>query len=111
MVFEMGLLSVLHRCTILVATLVSFSALTQKRSSFLMSSGSSDRRISRSKGRSRLSTLCSWRLSRDKGSAMAIVGPDLYSVVTVLVRSDVSCSFHVDNLPLLLSDVLLIPGR
>ena len=42
---------------------------------------------------------------------MAIVGPDLYSVVTILVRSEVSWSFHVDNLPLLLSDVLLIPGR
>ena len=42
---------------------------------------------------------------------MAIVGPDLYSVVTVLVKSEVSWSFQVDSLPLLLSDVLLIPGR
>jgi hypothetical protein len=29
-------------------------------------------------------------VSSDKGSAMAIVGPDLYRVVTVLVRSEVS---------------------
>ena len=40
-----------------------------------------------------------------------MVGPDLYSVVTILVRSEVSCSFQVESLPLLLREVLLIPGR
>ena len=40
-----------------------------------------------------------------------IVGPDLYSVVTMLVRSDVSWSFHVESLPLLLKEVSLMPGR
>ena len=88
-----------------VTTLVSFSAFTRKFLSFHISSGSSAKSISRRRGRSRLSTLCSSRLRRDSGSAIAIVGPDLYSVVTMLSRSEVSCSFHVESLPLLLSEV------
>ncbi len=42
---------------------------------------------------------------------MAMVGPDLCSVATILVRSDVSCSFEVESFPLLLREVLLIPER
>ena len=40
-----------------------------------------------------------------------MVGPDLYKVVTVLVRSEVSCSFHVESFPLLLKEVGFMPGR
>jgi hypothetical protein len=42
---------------------------------------------------------------------MLIVDPDLYSVVTMLVRSEVSWSFQVESLPLLLKEVSLIPGK
>ncbi len=58
-VFEIGLLRVRHCWTIRVTTLVSFSAFTRKCSNFLISSGSSVKSISRRRGRSRLSTLCS----------------------------------------------------
>ena len=37
--------------------------------------------------------------------------PDLYSVSTIDVRSDVSWIRHVDSFPLLLREVFLIPGK
>ena len=41
---------------------------------------------------------------------MAMVGPDLYSVSTIDVKSDVSWILHVDNFPLLLREAFLMPG-
>ena len=77
----------------------------------LSSLGSSARSICSSTGRSRFSTICSCLASRDSGSAMDMVGPDLYKVVTMLLRSEVSWSFHVESFPLLLREVGFIPGR
>ena len=43
--------------------------------------------------------------------SMAMVGPDLYSVSTIDVKSDVSWTLHVDNFPLLLREAFLMPGK
>ena len=110
-VLLIGLVGSLQLCTSRVTTAVSFSALTRRFVAFFTESGSSLKSISRSTGRSRLSNLCSCLASLESGSATAMVGPDLYSVSTIDVKSDVSWILHVDNLPLLLREELLIPGK
>jgi hypothetical protein len=93
-VLLMGLVGSRHLCTILVATRVSFSAFTRMFLALLTEIGSSFNSICNSTGRSKLSTLCSCLARRDKGSTV-MVGPDLYRVSTIEVRSEVSCIFHV----------------
>jgi len=110
-VLLMGLVGSRHLCTILVATRVSFSAFTRMFLALLTETGSSFNSICNSTGRSKLSTLCSCLAKCDKGSATVMVGPDLYRVSTIEVRSEVSCILHVESLPLLLNEEDLIPGK
>ena len=111
MVLLTGLVGSLHLCTILVTTGVSLSAFTRMFLVFLIDEGNSFKSICKSTGRSKLSTLCSCLARRDNGSAMVMVGPDLYRVSTIEVRSEISCILQVDSLPLLLSEEDFIPGK
>ncbi len=103
----MGLVGSLQLCTSRVTTAVFFSAFTHRFMAFLTESESSLKSICRS----RLSSLCSCLASLESGSATAMVGPDLYSVSTIDVKSDVSWILHVDSLPLLLRGEIFIPGK
>ena len=110
-VLLIGLVGSLQLCTSRVTTAVSFSAFTRRFMTFLTESGNSLKSISSSTGRSRLSNLCSCLASLENGSATDMVGPDLYSVSTIDVKSDVSWIRHVDSLPLLLREEAFIPGK
>ncbi len=103
-VLLMGLVGSRHLCTILVTTRVSFSAFTRMFLAFLINAGSSFHSMCKSTGRSKLSTLCSCLARRDRGSVAVMVGPGLYRVSTIEVRSEVSCILHVESLPLLLNE-------
>ena len=86
-------------------------AFTRMLSALRTVEGSSFKSISSISGSSKLSSWFACRASLDKGSALAIVGPDLYSVFTIAVRSDVSWILHVDNIPLLLREAFFMPSK
>ncbi len=92
-------------------TIVSFFAFRRMLSALRTVGGSSFKSISSISGRSRLSSWFACRASLDKGSAMVIVGPDLYSGFTIAVRSDVSWILHVDNIPLLLREAFFMSSK
>ncbi len=105
MVLLIGLVGSRHLCTILVTTGVSLSAFTRMFLAFLIDVDWAVLSITYVRAREGQSCLLSVLALLD------VVGPDLYRVSTMEVRSEVSCILHVKSLPLLLNEEDFIPGK
>ncbi len=108
-VLLIGLEGFLHRCTMRVATIVSFSALTRMFSALRTDEGNSFRSISSS-----LDYLAGVLALQDVTKGLLWTWLVQTCIVFPLLTSNLTFHgmiLHVDNFPLLLREAFLMPGR